>query len=251
MRQQSWLLVPVILNPPPFMSEEYQPVYRHSQRATRISIQVKHTGEVVVSVPISLSFMDAEKFIADKADWIRRARAKMLAIQQRKTIFTNQQEYRTKYRTLRLIPDQRSNLRLNVTDKFIEITYPHELDIHDERLQSTIRTAMEHAWKIEAYQYLPQQVRLLAEKHNLRFNELSIKNTRSFWGQCSHDNRIVLSLHLMHLPDELIDYVILHELSHTIHKNHGQQFWSLLDRLTHGQARSLDKKMKEHSTRDY
>jgi hypothetical protein len=56
-----------------------------------------------------------------------------------------------------------------------------------------------------------------------------------------------LNLHLMRLPPALIDYVILHELVHTIHRNHGKEFWKMLDRLT-GNARGMAKEMKMYHT---
>ncbi|MDR2562487.1 MAG: M48 family metallopeptidase [Prevotellaceae bacterium] len=233
------------------MIDDYQPEYRYSERARRINIRVKHSGEVIVSMPLNITMEEAKNFVAEKAEWIRKARNKMMAIKDNKTVFTADQEYRTKFRTLRLIPENRANIRLNVTTQFIEIAYPNDCDIRDERVQDTIRKAMEHAWKIEAYEYLPKQMKQLAAEHKLQFRELAIKNTRSFWGNCSADNKIVLSLHLMHLPDELIDYVILHELCHTVHKNHGAGFWKLLDQLTKGQARQLDEQMKSHSTKIY
>ena len=48
----------------------------------------------------------------------------------------------------------------------------------------------------------------------------------------------------MRLPDNLIDYVILHELAHTKVKNHSVQFWHFLDSLTDNKAKSLDKELK-------
>lgn len=52
----------------------------------------------------------------------------------------------------------------------------------------------------------------------------------------------------MKLPDNLIDYIILHELCHTIHKNHGPKFWEELDRKTLGNAKLLSKEVKKYRT---
>ena len=64
-------------------------------------------------------------------------------------------------------------------------------------------------------------------------------------------NNINFSLHLMRLPQELQDYVILHELAHTKEKNHQPPFWKLLDTVTEGKAKILDKQVKKYSTRIY
>ena len=85
--------------------------------------------------------------------------------------------------------------------------------------------------KIEAKQYLPDKVKSLADKFGFKYNELALKNIKSRWGSCSRKNNINLSIHLMRLPDHLIDYVILHELVHTVHHNHSARFWNLLDEV--------------------
>ncbi|GHT66713.1 hypothetical protein FACS189452_03090 [Bacteroidia bacterium] len=94
---------------------------------------------------------------------------------------------------------------------------------------------------------LPQRVAQLAAQYEFTYSAISIKNMRTRWGSCSSFNRLNFSIYLITLPNELIDYVILHELCHTIHKNHGLQFWNLLDKVTQGQAKPLAKQMRKYS----
>jgi predicted metal-dependent hydrolase len=54
----------------------------------------------------------------------------------------------------------------------------------------------------------------------------------------------------MRLPEELSDYVILHELVHTIHKNHGKHFWQALDKVS-GNGKKWSKEMKQFQTQVY
>ncbi len=49
----------------------------------------------------------------------------------------------------------------------------------------------------------------------------------------------------MRLPKELIDYVILHELAHTIEQNHSKNFWEVLDKI-YGNAKTVDRKLKDY-----
>lgn len=94
--------------------------------------------------------------------------------------------------------------------------------------------------------YLPARTSELAQQHGLSYNKVRIKNTRSRWGSCSSENNINLCIHLMRLPQELIDYVILHELAHTVEKNHSEKFWALLSKLLNADARIIDRQLKKY-----
>ena len=225
--------------------------YIKSKRAKRINITVRLLKGVVVTVPYHSSYTEAELFVEEKLDWIIKNKNKIEKLEEKQTIFTPDVEYRTKFRTLKLIAEERKNLRLHVSDSFIEIYYPKQLPVIHEGVQNAIKRAMEYTWRIEALEYLPTRLKDLAQNFGFVYKNLTIKNTRSFWGSCAYNNSITLSLHLMHLPDNLIDYVLLHELCHTIHKDHSKNFWALLYRVTNGKARQLAKEMQKYSTRVY
>lgn len=86
----------------------------------------------------------------------------------------------------------------------------------------------------------------LALKYGFQYNRVFIKNQKTRWGSCSNKNNINLNVNLVRLPDELIDYTILHELVHTRVKNHGHRFWAQMDRLL-GDARKLDRALSEYN----
>jgi predicted metal-dependent hydrolase len=92
---------------------------------------------------------------------------------------------------------------------------------------------------------LEGRIKELAQKYQFTFNKLSIKNQKTRWGSCSLKNNINLNARLLHLPIELIDYVILHELVHTKVKNHSKEFWSTLDRLV-GDSKFYDKQLRSY-----
>ena len=95
--------------------------------------------------------------------------------------------------------------------------------------------------------YLPQRVAELAAKFSLSYGKVTIRATRSKWGSCSATGNISLNLYLMQLPEHLRDYVIIHELCHTVHHNHSPRFHSLVDRLTMGQERALARELRMHT----
>jgi predicted metal-dependent hydrolase len=97
--------------------------------------------------------------------------------------------------------------------------------------------------RAQARRILVSRLEELAARHGFQYNKVSVKNQRTLWGSCSHRNNINLNINLLRLPEELRDYVILHELVHTRHKNHGQAFWRDLDRLV-GSGKRLQRQLR-------
>ncbi|MFC1990575.1 M48 family metallopeptidase [Chloroflexota bacterium] len=73
---------------------------------------------------------------------------------------------------------------------------------------------------------------------------MSIRNQKTRWGSCSHKNNINLNMKLVLLPDELVDYVILHELVHTRIHNHSKRFWVELDKYV-GDGKLMTSRIKK------
>lgn len=78
---------------------------------------------------------------------------------------------------------------------------------------------------------------------------VAIKNNVSNWGSCSSKGNINLNMRLILLPERLQDYVILHELCHLRHQNHGPQFHALLDSLLGGREKELQRELHEWKIR--
>ncbi len=112
--------------------------------------------------------------------------------------------------------------------------------------QEYIRKGIIEALRNEAKNYLPERTDILAQKFGFKYEKVSVRNAKTRWGSCSGKNNISLNIHLMRLPEYLSDYVILHELCHTIEKNHGKKFWTLLDKVT-GNAKRLDKELNNYN----
>ena len=99
----------------------------------------------------------------------------------------------------------------------------------------------------EAKALLPARVEFWAQKFGFKYGRVTIRASRSKWGSCSGENNISLSLFLMTLPEHLRDYVIIHELCHTVHHNHSASFHALADRCLGGAEKSLQRELRRHS----
>lgn len=77
---------------------------------------------------------------------------------------------------------------------------------------------------------LKARLNALAKRHGFSYQRVFIRRQRTRWGSCSARNNISLNIRLVRLPERLMDYVILHELTHTRVKNHSAVFWQELDK---------------------
>lgn len=104
----------------------------------------------------------------------------------------------------------------------------------------------------EAKEKLPHRLKALADRHGFKYNRVCIKHNSSNWGSCSRRGNINLNLNIIRLPEDLQDYIILHELCHLKFMNHGEKFRLLLEKLcleTIGperNSRSLERELKKY-----
>ena len=93
------------------------------------------------------------------------------------------------------------------------------------------REALEGWLKHRAHIHLGAQLMSLVSEHGFSVSGLSFRKQRSRWGSCSSKGRISLNLKLLFLPPELVRYIMIHELCHTLHMNHSKQFWGAVARF--------------------
>jgi hypothetical protein len=96
---------------------------------------------------------------------------------------------------------------------------------------------------------LPERAARLSRQTGLRYEKLTVRAARTKWGSCSGKGSISLSLFLMTLPEHLRDFVIIHELCHTVHHDHSPRFHALVDRLTGGHEKALSRELRAFSIR--
>ncbi len=111
----------------------------------------------------------------------------------------------------------------------------------DEKISSLVRREITKA--IDSH--LKKRVHELNEQHfQAPIRKIAIRDSISRWGSCSRDSSISLNFRLLFMPDEILDYVIIHELAHTRYRGHGPRFWALVERAipNHKERRAWLKK---------
>ena len=128
------------------------------------------------------------------------------------------------------------------------LLYPRGTEFGERNMQEWLQRVRITALRSIAQRVLPARLRTLAAQHGFQYTRVTLRDSHTRWGSCSNRKSISLSIYLQLLPQELADYVLLHELCHTMELNHGERFWALMDRVTGGKAKSLREKLKEHRT---
>ena len=234
--------------------------------ARYLRIRIIEKNHIKVSLPLHISYQEALSFVSEKKHWIleeylkidnNKSQLKLLNPEgvigipdetPEKITQALETNFSTKFRKLELIPCDLNKATYRLSSSKIKIYYPKTLSPKNEKVELVIKSAIEDSLRKEAELYLPKRLKELADQHGLRFRKTCIRNTRTRWGSCSSENNINLCIHLMKLPDDLIDYVLLHELAHTIEKNHSKKFWDLLTELLGQNSKIVDKKLKAYRT---
>jgi predicted metal-dependent hydrolase len=210
-----------------------------NRRSKNIKISVKPDQSVRVSFPFYASSLEVSQFVMKNIGWISGQQQKFET--KKSKIETGRIE--TRLHSITILEGDANKTKINFNN--IEISLA---DLDSESSRSYLENVLVGIYRFEAQKLLPARLTELAQKHGFTFNRLTIRNNRRNWGSCSARNNISLNLQMMKLPDELIDYILLHELVHTRIKNHGPLFWAKLDESTNFRAREMSKQVRKFST---
>lgn len=152
-----------------------------------------------------------------------------------------------KQHRIAVVPTQMVDEPVVATQKQqIIVKLPPTYSISDAAVQQQIRDAVGRALRKEAKQILPPLLAGLTSRHNFHYTRVRFSHAGSRWGSCSSNGTISLNIALMKLPDELIRYVLIHELCHTRHMNHSTAFWQEVERYD-PHYRSHRQQLKRHT----
>lgn len=212
-------------------------------RSRSIRLSIRGDGRIRLSYPWHVSLKRALQFLDTKTEWVAAALERSMATRKSRII---RPPYSTRRHTLQLSPEPVDRITVRIAQDTIAVRYPASLAETDEALQQAIRKGITEAMRREAREILPPMVESISRRIGLPYRSVTIRATRSKWGSCSSRNDLSLSVYLMLLPDHLIEYIIIHELCHTVHRNHSPQFHALTDRLLGGREKELNRELKNY-----
>jgi predicted metal-dependent hydrolase len=217
-----------------------------SERSSRIRITIK-PDSLRLTLPTHASLKDGFSFLEEIRPKLKAKQQKLK--QQKPSSFINEEN---PLKTLSFVTNVKASSRdkvfFRLKDGILLIEYPETADAKSEKMQNAFKNGIDFFLRKEAKRLLVPRITQLAKKHNFFFKDVKIQSSKGRWGSCSSKKSINLSYYLLTLPAHLIDYVILHELCHTIEMNHGERFWALMDKVTDNKAKALRKEIKAHTT---
>ena len=216
-------------------------IVTRNQRARRIILRSRPDG-IHITIPTFATKHDIEKALDECAPKLLQKRP-----EERRTIdpaFRIERDNFTFY-----IEEHNTDIfQLRHNGKETVLLCPNDTDYHN--MQEWLKKAVTTAVARRAKELLPQRLKELAQEKGFSYSRCSVRNVHTRWGSCNTKGNISLSIHLVLLPDELIDYVLLHELCHTVEMNHSDRFWALMDSITApAKAKDLRKRLKGFRTR--
>jgi len=198
-----------------------KPKIIRSHRKT-LALQVTEGGELVVRAPFLLPELAIKHFIKQKATWIQKKQEH--ALQKKEEVPVKKYVEGDTFQFL----GEKYLLKRPTTVK-------NNIDLHDFLLiKSTLSDPakkLEVWYKKEARRYFSDRLDYYTDLSGIKFKKLRLSGAAKRWGSCSSKKTISLNWRLIMAPEEIIDYVIIHELVHIKHMNHSKKFWIGVEKL--------------------
>jgi predicted metal-dependent hydrolase len=202
----------------------------YSRRHT-ISIVVSPANGVIVKAPYHVPVKTIEKFVNEKSDWINKTIGKFSSLIRvdKKDGYVDGDQILLFGKNHKLVLTEGNNYSVNLgQDETIMITY------HHDKNPLLIKSLLEDWFKYIARQKLGISFREMLIRYSRQGfspSGFTVRKMKTRWGTCSSKGKIALSYDLVRLDKIFSEYVIVHELCHLQHHNHGQGFYRLLSEL--------------------
>jgi predicted metal-dependent hydrolase len=201
---------------------------RHSSRVKRLQMVIA-PNLVEVVAPVNTSANQITEFLNAKRHWLFNSLEDFK--QQVKTAVVQRYVsgakllYRGRRLMLSIKPSDISEIIITCKSRF-HIQIPLHL-VESDR-EAAVATALENWMRKRALQESRHLVKFYAQELGAVPNQVKLSEQQRFWAICDKNQIIRINWRLIHAPTPAFEYVIAHETTHLIHKNHSRQFWATL-----------------------
>jgi predicted metal-dependent hydrolase len=196
----------------------------------RARIAVDEDRRVSVVLPLVFSQKEIDDLLERKATWIQRQLALSRARgEARRPLRRNEVLYLGEVYTFRLLPGLKRNFVVNTTGR----TIFSGINLLEDGV-------LDRWYRKEARRVITERLLHFADRYNLTYNRVFIRDQKTLWGSCSSERNLSFNWRLIQTPLDIIDYIVAHELVHTEILRHSDAFWVKVASLypQHRQARA-------------
>jgi predicted metal-dependent hydrolase len=183
-----------------------------------LTLHVLPDKSLLIKAPFFTSQRDIDNFVRKNEDWIEK-RLQMLQS-------THRTEAR-KFKTGEVFLYLGESLMLYIGN-YTSIAVKGEKLLFPQFLVFRIEKELGEWYISQAKKIITEQTEYFARQMKTSYKSIMFSDTKSKWGSCTSDNRLQFSWRLVMAPLLVINYVVIHELAHTIEKNHSLRFWNLV-----------------------
>jgi predicted metal-dependent hydrolase len=208
--------------------EQAQPDWRvrESPRARRLTVRVFPGGRVEIVVPVGTRSRTVQQFVTHHRRWIDRK------VEELRHLVTGTVDDLPESVYFQAI-DQRLSIRYLETQGSPRVTeLASGILVRGDLSRLPLVRHVLHRWLLHrAHSNLVPWLESVASRHGLEFQRVQVRRQRTRWGSCSRSGTISINACLMFQPADVVRYLFVHELAHTVHLNHSRRFWHLVERL--------------------
>lgn len=196
---------------------------QYSKRKT-IGVKIQPDCSVFVVAPLEISLEKIKEALLKKARWICKQKSYFLNFDTTEITYKIKSGYSVLYlgRQYKLVVEK-SNKE--------DVTYKGNLFLITVKNKERAQVVFEQWLRQKAHNKISEIAKPVIKKFSERFDapkDIYFQDMPTRWGSCTVKNKLIFNPKLIHTPKRCIEYVIMHELCHTVHKHHNQNFFNLL-----------------------
>ena len=212
------------------MNFPFEYIHKTNTRSKSLKLSIDQRGKVVVTSPRLIPKFIINQFVKKNENWITNAIKKA----SQSTNFdsaTHTFIFGKKYqKEISFSETQKTGIYV-MGEKLIfnPLTAPKISSDKDKQdLDKKFQKKVDIFLKNTASHFIVKRTHELAKKMDLTFNNITLRKQKTRWGSCSSQKNLNFNWRLVHFETAIIDYVIIHELSHLVHMDHSKNFWELV-----------------------
>ncbi len=192
---------------------------RRSDRAKKLYLRVKPNGAVELVIPRFVPEILGRQFARQHHKWIEKHSRKqknalpLISTESGSRIFFRGEGYI-------LVFFKALKPRVEIEGSYLKVYY---------REKDSKRALIEKFYREQALVYLTERVHFFAQKLGVSIGTIRVKNQKTRWGSCSAKGNLNFNWKIIRESDDIIDYLVIHEVCHRKEMNHSARFWALVE----------------------